>query len=156
MSSRNELAVSSSYVQIIDPETIPRTTRGTPEGPSRVHSRVHSRAVSPRRLSTDERRKNRFQLAPERVSALLSAEKEQAQSRSASPRLIRGHDVKDHRGSLIDELDEEEDDLDHGIEVVNSEGFRQVLRHDPAMVMRRRAEEGYGLENVRRNFTGGR
>lgn len=89
---------------------------------------------------------NRFQLAPERVSALLSAQRE-TRSRSASPGLVRGHGSRRSLPALIDEP-EEPDEYEFGEEVTNADGVRRVLRHDAPFIMRRRAEEGYGLDSV--------
>lgn len=133
----------------LDPEQDVRTTRATPMESvdvSRVASRPESRPDSPPRTS-DERRKNRFQLAPERVSALLVAEHENARSRSASPGLIRGNGSRRDLRSLMDAPDEM-NDFEYGDDVENADGMRHVLRHDIAFVMRRRAEEGYSLDNL--------
>lgn len=154
-----ELAVSGTDINILDPEVPPRPrveshpsaspprSRAHSRAPSRAHSRQVSRTGSPtRRNSADERRKNRFQLGPDRVTALLAEEHLRARSRSASPNYLRAS-RRDLR-SLLDEPDEDPEEFDYGDEVVDSEGFRHVLRHDVAYVMRRRAEESYGLNSV--------
>lgn len=143
--------MSSTEINILDPEDPPRARSdsrpSSPQPTSRTHSRQHSRAPSPsRRNSADERRKNRFQLGPDRVSALLAEEHERARSRSASPNYLRAS-RRDLR-SLLDEPDEDPEEFDYGDEVTDAEGFKHVLRHDVAFVMRRRAEESYGLTNV--------
>lgn len=50
---------------------------------------------------------------------------------------------------MRDAIEEEEmDDYEFGEEITGPDGLRRVLRHDAAFVMRRRAEEGYGLDSV--------
>lgn len=135
------MAISSSSLTTIDPELPLREDDD---------SRASSPFDSPRRagrLSTDETRKNRFQLAPERVSALLHAEKE-VRSRSASPGLIRGHSRRSLPTLADAREDSESDDFDWGEEATSADGFRRIFKNDIAYVMRRRAEEGYGLNNV--------
>lgn len=138
-----DLTIATAGLTSIDPEVSGLTrapspaSHASPEPPSDRHS-----------SNVDERRINRFQLAPERVSALLSEQRE-LRSRSASPGLVRRHGS---RRSLHGTVDEDEmDDYEFGEEITGPDGLRRVLRHDAAFVMRRRAEEGYGLDSVSPN-----
>ncbi|WOO76939.1 SEH-associated protein 4 [Vanrija pseudolonga] len=139
-SARAELAVSASSLFILDPN-VPSRTRASTPGTRSPRSRSHSRPQS-RDPMTDDRRKNRFQLPPERVSALLAAER--ARSRDASPSGIGRTGRRE--GLDFEELDGE--DEDYGDEVSGPDGFRRTLRHDIAFIMKRRVEEGYGLDNL--------
>jgi len=143
------LAVTTSQLHILDPDQARPKKESPAQQESNAQSHRHSRAASPRPTSADETRKNRFQLAPERVTELLVAERENVRSRSASPGLIRGHGSRRNIPSLLDEP-EESIDFDYGEEIRNIDGFRFVQRNDIAFVMRRRAEEGYGLKDVSR------
>ncbi|TXT16066.1 hypothetical protein VHUM_00569 [Vanrija humicola] len=138
-SAHAELAVSASSLFVLDPN-VPSRTRASTPGTRSPRSRSHSRPQS-RDPMTDDRRKNRFQLPPERVSALLAAER--ARSRDASP---SGNGRARREDLAFEELDGEGDD--YGDEVSGPDGFRRALRHDIAWIMKRRAEEGYGFSDL--------
>lgn len=136
-----DLTLATTGLSSIDPQVVGLTRAPSPIAPT------SPAAPSDRRSSTvDERRTNRFQLAPERVSALLTAQHD-TRARSSSPGLVRRHGSRRSLHALIDEHDEH-DDYEFGEEITNADGIRRVLRNDAAFVMRRRAEEGYGLDSV--------
>lgn len=144
-SASGELAVSSSSLTVIDPE-VPSRTRAASRGISRSASRVPSPTRAGRRsvVAHDDWRTNRFQLAPERISALLAEEAER-QSRSGYTSPMPG---SRRSMPILPDDDDMSDDFQYGEEASNADGFRRILRHDAAYIMRRRAEQGYGLDNV--------
>ncbi|GMK59926.1 hypothetical protein CspeluHIS016_0901430 [Cutaneotrichosporon spelunceum] len=138
-----DLVIATRGLVSVDPEVWGQTRAPSPALPT------SPRPPSERRAShTDERRINRFQLAPERVSALLSQQREQ-RLRDESPGLVRRHGSRRSLHTMVDE--EEIDDYEFGEEITDPDGLRRVLRHDPAFIMRRRAEEGYGLDSLELN-----
>ena len=127
------MAICASGLQILDPET-GGTGAWTP-----------ATSVPPSPVRETETRRNRFQLAPERVSALLSAQRKSRSGWSTPASLGR---AATHEEAL--------DELAHSLavdfdEAQGMEGFARVLRHDGSFIMRRRVEEGYGLENLHLN-----
>ncbi|BEI89570.1 uncharacterized protein CcaverHIS019_0209320 [Cutaneotrichosporon cavernicola] len=141
--SHADLVVATTEVSSVDPEVSGLTRVPSPAAPASP-----TRASDRRSLHMDERRINRFQLAPERVSALLSEQWEQ-RSRKDLPGLVRRHGSRRSLAAMVDE--DEMDEYEFGEEITGPDGLRRVLRHDAAFIMRRRAEEGYGVDSLELN-----
>ena len=97
---------------------------------------------------SESTRMNRFQLSPAQASVLL-AEAIPNRSRSISPTgsQVRAIAVERREVRVMDRVKEDEGWTEDGVEL-SLEELGKVLRGDVGYVMRKRAEEGYGLENV--------
>jgi len=92
-------------------------------------------------------RSNRFQLHPARVNDILA---EASRSRTGSPgsSIYAGRNTGKVRREIAVRMTEDIRDT-HDL---GWEGWKRVLKADVGCVMRRRAEEGYGLGNVRQRL----
>ncbi|WVQ80889.1 hypothetical protein IAT38_002996 [Cryptococcus sp. DSM 104549] len=146
-STRGEVAIATPSLRILDPDSTsaPATapTSGLPAPPP-----------MPDPDDTDRpRRVNRFQLAPDRITKLLAE-----RSRSASPipggagsatgsglvhSFLNLERLWYQGGGNVERLVDEHDQFAGGWE-----GGRRALGSDVAVVMRRRALEGYGLDDL--------
>ncbi|KAK4686827.1 SEA/GATOR complex protein SEA4/MIOS, partial [Tremellales sp. Uapishka_1] len=160
-SPRGDIAISSSRsFRVLDPQIHPFSSTFPSAPPSEADLDIdretdlgHNPARPPSQLDLQapaheetELRYNRFQLAPERVNKLL--QEAGSRPRSVSPSttaVLRG--VTPHTPAIVPEKVE----FDDGDEVSGREGWRRVLRNDVAYIMRRRVEEGYGLEDLMLN-----
>jgi hypothetical protein len=131
--SRGGVAVAGSGLSILDPDS----------------AEAHSEMEDPEDEASDNEddfvRSNRFQLNPARVNDILA---EASRSRTGSP---NGSVFGSKPGTLRKPGREisvrMSDDVREGGDL-GWDGWRRALRADMGCVMRRRAEEGYGLENV--------
>ncbi|WVO16751.1 hypothetical protein L204_104435 [Cryptococcus depauperatus] len=151
-SSRGDVAICTSSLTILDPDiTLPRSKSDQPP------------ASQPKDLDPIYRR-NKFQLPPERITAILS---QHSRSRSSSPApskfsrpvITDGANTKELAGDAMtksfmsgdrDWYEHDNEDLinERGEILGGYEGWRKVLGGDVSVVMRRRAMEGYGLGNL--------
>lgn len=105
-------------------------------------------------VNQDIPRLNRFQLAPDRVSRLRV--EHQPLSRSQSPSTIRNLPFgalaasSNGKSGNVDPLDTSSRDRANEKELRE---WRRLTGVDIGVVMRRRAELGYGLEDVRASFS---
>jgi len=91
-------------------------------------------------------RANCFQLPPVRVSDLL-AEASATRSRSISPSSSGPRPVRKREERVLSRVKEEKGWKEDGADI-GHDGLGKVLRGDVGYVMRKRAEEGYGLNDV--------
>ncbi|ODN88074.1 hypothetical protein L198_06832 [Cryptococcus wingfieldii CBS 7118] len=148
-SSQGDIAITSSALILINPDS-PSTSPTTQSFPV---------AEKKDKDEKDEPiyRRNKFQLAPERITAILA---ERSSSRSASPSFTgkASYSQDPLSRSIVSEFerDKERDYYEADGEVINErdeivggyEGWRKVLSGDVSVVMRRRAGEGYGLDDL--------
>ena len=139
---RGDVTICSTELRTFNPNT------GSPEGKrSRQDSNNDDLAHDSSSQSSDVEsiRTNRFQLPPTRLSDLVN-ESRASRSRSLS-RTAPGSQHKDGKPHISGPVGEDgewrEDGMDFG-----PDGLRKVLRDDVLYIMRRRAEEGYGVVNV--------
>lgn len=136
-SSRGDTAIAGSALQIIDPDSEDRFSALLDAVDQDDQSDAEDEELT---------RSNRFQLNPSRVNDILA---EAERSRSGSP---AGSIYGGVRPSKIRQAGREitvrmSDDVRDGANL-GWDGWRRVLQADMGCVMRRRAEEGYGMGNV--------
>ncbi|KAL7418703.1 hypothetical protein Q5752_006386 [Cryptotrichosporon argae] len=135
-SVRGEFAVSTTNIILLSPDrALFPTAPGTPSSGQPSPSRSPSPLPS-------EKRNNRFQLPPARISAIL-AEASASRSRSASPTSLPASSVLRGLRAEKEVADKSEEN--------GGEGARRILGVDVGYTMRRRAEDGYGLTDLELN-----
>lgn len=77
------------------------------------------------------------------MSQILSSQRKSRSGWSTPASLGRAATHEDALDELAHSLA-----VDFGDEATTMDDFARVLRHDVSFIMRRRVEEGYGLENV--------
>ena len=94
-------------------------------------------------------RSNQFQLAPHRITTILEeASRSRETSRASSIRDVQRPEDGSRRKIDAKELSRRKmDNASEGLDI-GLDGWMRVLSADVGCVMRRRAEEGYGLGNV--------
>ena len=140
--SRGDVALASSSLSVLDPDA---------EVPNSQQNDFYKDVADIDEDDDDDDdadipRSNRFQLHPARVTDILA---EASRSRNASPSnsVLRGlKPGKPHKAGRQVSVRIPGDPRDDG--ELGWEGWRRVLSLDVGCVMRRRAEEGYGLSNV--------
>jgi hypothetical protein len=169
-SSHGDIAVFPPHSldpQIISPATMAELTQPTSRRPSRPASATtldqgemsstedeDEEEDGASAANQDIPRLNRFQLAPDRVSRLRV--EHQPLSRSQSPSTIRNLPFaalaasSNGKSGNVDPLDTSSRDRANEKELRE---WRRLTGVDIGVVMRRRAELGYGLEDVRAPFS---
>jgi hypothetical protein len=134
-SSTGEAAVAGASLMTRDPDSNLSSTIASPQ----EHNNYPDSASEPDETDPEpQTRHNRFQLPSSRIRSIL-AEAEASRSRSVSPNTLR-------RGTSKKEAIE---DGGRGEVDMGWAGLKRFLKGDVGVVMRKRAEEGYGLDNVR-------
>ncbi|WVR03585.1 hypothetical protein IAU60_000577 [Kwoniella sp. DSM 27419] len=138
-----DVAVYSPSLHLLDPDVRPPAD-SVQQSPPQADSTAQDDAEDHDHMY----RANRFQLAPERVTQLINE-----RSRSASPNPAANGSGPTPFGSISGlrewyeskerKLVNDDDEL-----VGGWEGWRRVIGNDVGVVMRRRAMEGYGLDDL--------
>lgn len=142
------MVISASKLHMIDPEDDPSQSR--PESPTENHHAEADDSDDDKASLTfeDYKRQNRFQLAPEGVSRLLTEAGAAVQGRVKSGLTSGYHTPRStEKGARFGEMREF---VDEKQEIMGGfDGLGRILRGDVGYAMRCKAEEGYGLSSVR-------
>ena len=136
--TRGDTVIAASSLSVLDPDA-------EENGPDNVGDADEDQSDEE---EEEFLRSNRFQLHPARVNDILA---EASRSRTGSPgsSIYAGKNTGKVRREIAVRMTEDLRDT-HDL---GWDGWKRVLKADVGCVMRRRAEEGYGLGNVCQIFS---
>ncbi|WVF65929.1 hypothetical protein IAT40_000667 [Kwoniella sp. CBS 6097] len=142
---QGDVAICTPSIRVLDPDLIPDSDQ--PEQPPSPKSPPPTARSDLLEENDNAYRANRFQLAPERVTQLIAE-----RSRSASPAFgtpVSGMTPFGSVNGLREWYETKEKLVDSNEELIGGwEGWRRANGNDVGVVMRRRALEGYGLDDL--------